>query len=135
MLKQLNFPFVSANVDFSKDDKFTGLFSDVISRNPEEGKIYQGIIKEIDGEKVGIFGLTTAETASLSSPGEITFEDYKEEAEKAVAAFEGQGVNKIIAITHIGYDDNEAIDNDLKLAAEVEGIDVIVGGHSHTAIK
>jgi len=129
------FPFVSANVDFSKDDKFTGLFNDVISSKPEEGKIYQGIIKKIDGEKVGIFGLTTAETASLSSPGEIIFEDYKAEAEKAVKAFEGQKVDKIIAITHIGYDDNEAIDNDLKLAAEVEGIDVIVGGHSHTALK
>lgn len=130
-----NFPFVSANVDFSKDDKFTGLFSDVISSKPEEGKIYQGIIKKIDGKKVGIFGLTTAETASLSSPGEIIFEDYKVEAEKAVKAFEGQKVDKIIAITHIGYDDNEAIDNDLKLAAEVEGIDVIVGGHSHTALN
>ncbi|MFJ5769594.1 bifunctional metallophosphatase/5'-nucleotidase [Psychrobacillus sp. NPDC093180] len=129
------FPFVSANVDFSKDDKFTGLFSDVISSKPEEGKIYQGIIKEIDGEKVGIFGLTTAETASLSSPGKVTFEDYKAEAEKAVKAFEGQGVDKIIAITHIGFDDNAAIDNDLTLAAEVEGIDVIVGGHSHTTLS
>ena len=61
-MEAAKFPFVSANVDFSKDDKFTGLFNDVISSKPEEGKIYQGIIKEIDGEKVGIFGLTTAET-------------------------------------------------------------------------
>ncbi len=44
------------------------------------------------------------------------------------------GVNKIVAITHIGYDDNPAVDNDLNLAAQVEGIDVIVGGHSHTQL-
>ena len=129
------FPFVSANADFSNDDKFTGLFSDLISSEPEEGKIYNGIIKEINGEKVGIFGLTTPETVDLSSPGAITFGDYIEEAERAVAAFESQGVDKIIALTHIGYDDNPAVDNDLILAATVDGIDVIVGGHSHTQLN
>nr|WP_106783648.1 choice-of-anchor I family protein [Lysinibacillus timonensis] len=134
-IKGANFPFVSSNVNFTADEKFTGLFSDLISSEPENGKIYNGIIKEINGEKVGIFGLTTAETKDLSSPGAITFEDYKVEAEKAVKAFEDKGVDKIIAITHIGYDDNAAIDNDLTLAKEVEGIDVIVGGHSHTTLK
>ena len=58
-----------------------------------------------------------------------------EEAEKAVAAFEGMGVDKIVAVTHIGYDDNAAVDNDLTLASHVDGIDVIVGGHTHTAIE
>jgi 5'-nucleotidase / UDP-sugar diphosphatase len=129
------FPFVSANVDFSKDDKFTGLFSDLISSDPEKGEIYNGIIKEINGEKVGIFGLTTPETVDISSPGAITFSDYIDEAERAVAAFENQGVDKIIALTHIGYDDNPAVDNDLILAATVDGIDVIVGGHSHTQLN
>lgn len=130
-----HFPFVSANVNFAADEKFQGLFSDTISSEPEKGKIYNGIVKEINGEKVGIFGLTTQETQDLSSPGAITFEDYKEEAQKAVKAFEDKGVDKIIAITHIGYDDNAAVDNDLILAAEVEGIDVIVGGHSHTTLS
>lgn len=134
-IKGANFPFVSANVGFSADDHFKGLFSDLISSKPEKGKIYNGIIKEINGEKVGIFGLTTAETKDISSPGSIVFEDYIEEAEKAVKAFEGQGVDKIIALTHIGYDDNAAIDNDLTLAAAVKGIDVIVGGHSHTQLN
>ncbi|WP_274310435.1 bifunctional metallophosphatase/5'-nucleotidase [Solibacillus daqui] len=134
-IKAAKFPFVSSNVDFTKDNKFNGLFSDLNSSKPENGKIYNGIIKEINGEKVGIFGLTTAETKSISSPGSIQFEDYIAEAKKAVAAFEGQGVNKIIAVTHIGYDDNAAIDNDLTLAKQVEGIDIIVGGHSHTPLN
>ncbi|MGE7622645.1 bifunctional metallophosphatase/5'-nucleotidase [Viridibacillus sp. NPDC096237] len=133
-IKGAKFPFISANVDFSADKRFTGLFTDLISSKPEKGKIYNGIIKEINGEKVGIFGLTTEETKDISSPGSIVFENYIKKAEKAVKAFEGQGVNKIIALTHIGYDDNAAIDNDLTLAAAVEGIDVIVGGHSHTQL-
>ncbi|UHA62519.1 5'-nucleotidase C-terminal domain-containing protein [Metabacillus litoralis] len=130
-----NFSFVSSNVDFSADDKFTGLFSDLISSEPENGKIYNGIIKEVNGEKVGFFGLTTAETADISSPDKVKFEDYIEEAEKAVKAFEDLGVNKIVAVTHIGYDDNPEYDNDLELAANVAGIDVIVGGHSHTELE
>ncbi|MGE7919917.1 bifunctional metallophosphatase/5'-nucleotidase [Viridibacillus sp. NPDC093762] len=134
-IKGANFPFISANVDFSADKRFTGLFTDLISSKPEKGKIYNGIIKEINGEKVGIFGLTTEETKDISSPGSIVFENYIKEAEKAVKAFEGQGVDKIIALTHIGYDDNAKIDNDLILASTVKGIDVIVGGHSHTQLN
>lgn len=129
-----NFPFVSSNVNFSGDERFKGLFTDLISSDPKKGKIYNGIIKEIDGEKVGIFGLTTAETKDISSPGSVAFENYIEEAKKAVKAFEGKGVDKIVALTHIGYDDNPVVDNDLTLAASVEGIDLIVGGHSHTQL-
>lgn len=133
-IKSAEFPFVSSNINFSKDEKFTGLFSDLISSEPENGKIYNGIVKEVNGEKVGIFGLTTAETVDISSPGAVTFENYLEEAKKAVKAFEELGVNKIIVLSHLGYDDNSAIDNDQELAKRVDGIDVIVGGHSHTEL-
>ncbi|WP_034262660.1 bifunctional metallophosphatase/5'-nucleotidase [Bacillus sp. J33] len=134
-VKGAQFPFVSSNVDFTEDANLQGLFSDVISSEPANGKIYNGIIKEVNGERVGFFGLTTAETADISSPGNVKFENYIEEAEKAVAAFEDMGVNKIVAVTHIGYDDNPNMDNDLVLAANVDGIDVIVGGHSHTQLN
>ncbi|WP_312505609.1 5'-nucleotidase C-terminal domain-containing protein [Lysinibacillus sp.] len=133
-VKGAKFPFVDANTDFSADDKFTGLFTDLISSEPENGKIYSGIVKEIDGEKVGIFGLTTEETKAVASPDKVTFSNYIEEAKKAVAAFEGMGVNKIIALTHIGFEDNANIDNDQLLAKNVEGIDIIVGAHDHTKL-
>lgn len=133
-VKGAKFPFVDANTDFSADDKFTGLFTDLVSSEPENGKIYSGIVKEIDGEKVGIFGLTTEETLDIASPGKVKFTNYIEEAKKAVAAFEGMGVNKIIALTHIGYNDNPNVDNDILLAKNVPGIDIIVGGHDHTKL-
>ena len=133
-IKAAKFPFVSSNVDFSQDELFDGLFNTKISATPENANIYTGIVKEIDGQKVGIFGLTTADTKDISSPGKVTFSNYIEDAKKMVAEFERMGINKIVAITHIGYDDNPAVDNDLELAKAVEGIDVIVGGHSHTVL-
>ncbi|MFC7321862.1 5'-nucleotidase C-terminal domain-containing protein [Halobacillus campisalis] len=128
------FPYVSSNVDFSQDSNMKDLFNDEMTDSPEDGQIYNSVIEEIDGEKVGVFGLTTAETADISSPEDITFEDYIEAAEEQVASFEKEGIDKIVGLTHIGYDDNPNYDNDLLLAEHVEGIDVIVGGHSHTSL-
>ncbi len=135
-VKEARFPFVSANVNFTDDANLQSRFhNDVTTASPVDGEIYNGIIKVVNGEKIGIFGLTTAETATISSPGEgVKFENYIEEAQKSVDALKAQGVNKIVALTHIGYDDSLSWDNDLELAKQVEGIDVIVGGHSHTKL-
>ncbi|WP_438315867.1 5'-nucleotidase C-terminal domain-containing protein [Sporosarcina sp. FA9] len=134
-VKAAQFPIVSANTDFSADSLFDGLQSHTFPEKPENGKIYNGIIKEVNGEKVGIFGLTTEETVDISSPDKVTFSNYIEEAKKAVASFEKAGVNKIIAITHIGYNDSDLIDNDILLAKGVPGIDIIVGGHTHVKLE
>ncbi|GIN64100.1 hypothetical protein J27TS8_40930 [Robertmurraya siralis] len=136
-VKNADFPFVSANVDFSKDSLFSttykgGTIADIDA--DVDGKIFDGVIKEVNGEKVGIFGLTTEETVTISSPGAVEFTNYIEEARKMVDAFEEKGINKIIAVTHLGFDDNVEFDNDLELATKVDGIDVIVGGHTHTTL-
>ena len=133
-IKGAQFPIISANVDASKDANLKDLFTGTIAEEPENGKVFDGIIKTINGEKVGFFGLTTEETSTISSPVEVTFTNYIDEAKTAVAAFEKLGINKIVAVTHLGYDDNPEIDNDRILAAEVAGIDLIVGGHSHTEL-
>ena len=134
-IKGAKFPVVGANVDVSKDAQLNDLQSRTVSATPTNGRIYDAIIKHIDGEKVGIFGLTTAETAAISSPGSVAFENYLQKAAATVEKLEAQGVNKIIALTHIGYDDNAAIDNDQELAKRVDGIDIVVGGHSHTQLN
>ncbi|WP_432357378.1 5'-nucleotidase C-terminal domain-containing protein [Sporosarcina sp. UB5] len=133
-VKGAKFPFVAANVDFSGDSHFDGLQTREVTAKPENGKIFNGIVKEVNGEKIGIFGLTTEETVAISSPGEIEFTNYIVEAKAAVAAFEEMGINKIIAVTHIGFDDNAAVDNDQELAKNVPGIDIIVGGHTHSKL-
>ncbi|WP_413306987.1 cell wall-binding repeat-containing protein [Bacillus sp. 1P10SD] len=135
-VKQAYFPFVSSNVNFTNDANMQSRFhNDTITEEPDAGEIYDGIIKEVNGERIGIFGLTTAETETISSPGAgVDFENYIEEAKASVAALQAQGVDKIIALTHLGYDDSLEWDNDQELAKQVEGIDVIVGGHTHSKL-
>ncbi|MDW0116338.1 5'-nucleotidase C-terminal domain-containing protein [Sporosarcina thermotolerans] len=133
-VKAAKFPFVSANVDFSKDKLFDGLQTRNVSANYKDGQIYDGIVINVNGQKVGVFGLTTEETPTISSTGEVKFENYIERAKASVKAFEAQGVNKIIALTHIGFDDSLVWDNDQELAKQVAGIDIIVGGHTHSSI-
>ncbi|MBZ5202065.1 5'-nucleotidase C-terminal domain-containing protein [Planomicrobium chinense] len=132
---EADFPFVSANVDFAANEFLGEWQHKEYTADYGDGEIYNGIIKEVNGEEIGIFGLTTEETASISSPADVEFTNYLEAAEEAVAAFEEAGVDKIVALTHIGFDDSIKFDNDLTLAKEVEGIDVIVGGHTHTKVS
>ncbi|QWU16632.1 2',3'-cyclic-nucleotide 2'-phosphodiesterase/5'-or 3'-nucleotidase, 5'-nucleotidase family [Paenibacillus sophorae] len=131
-----SFPFVSANIDFTtKNSELAGLYHNEtgLIGDPgtpaKNGNIYPTVIKDVYDEKVGIIGLTTEETVGLSSPGDtITFENYKTSAEKAVSMLQAKGINKIIALSHLGYN------IDQQLAVEVPAIDIIVGGHTHTKL-
>lgn len=134
-VKGANFPLLGTNIDFSKDTYMKNLVNTTPAvENAPGGKTYHSIVKNIDGEKIGIFGLTTEDTTAISSPMNVQFKNYLQSAKEAVKQFEAAGINKIIAVTHLGYDSNPAVGNDLKLA-EVDGIDVIVGGHSHTTLQ
>ncbi len=130
-VKGAEFPFVSSNVDFSKEPLLKEYLAVQADNGAAEGgKIYNTIIKEVGGEKIGLFGLTTEDTKFLASPGEnITFENYLEQAQAAVDELKGKGINKIVALSHIGYD------FDVILANTVKEIDVIIGGHSHTKLS
>ncbi|MCM3323165.1 5'-nucleotidase C-terminal domain-containing protein [Cytobacillus kochii] len=125
-----DFPFVSANVNVENDEILSELKVNEFGYPGENGKIYPAIIKEVDGEKVALFGLTTEDTSFLANPDEaIVFEDAVEMASNTVAALEEEGINKIIALSHLGYTPDQ------ELAEAVQGIDVIVGGHSHTTLE
>ena len=82
-----------------------------------------------EGEPVAVIGLTTEYTSVSSSPGpNVQFLDVIATAQGMTEALEEGGINKIIALTHLGHE------QDLELAASVHGIDIIVGGHSHTML-
>ncbi len=84
-----------------------------------------------DGTSGAAFGLTTADTAVQTSPKNVVglkFTDPIEEARKVMAELHGKA-DFIIAITHLGYDE------DIKLGEAVDGIDLIIGGHSHTEVQ
>ncbi len=110
------FPVICANVDVSAD--------------PQLSKVIKPyVVKTIGKAKVGIIGLITPDTPYISSPGKtLVFQDPAEAAAKYVKELEAQGVNKIIVLSHMGYE------ADKELAAKETGIDVIIGGHSHTLL-
>lgn len=110
----VNFPLLCANCDVTKEPLLVG-------------KIKPYVILEVEGEKVGVIGVVTPDTAWASSPGpNVTFTDPVAAVRAAVADLSAQGINKIVVLSHLGWD------KDIALVQSVSGIDIIVGGHSHT---
>ena len=116
-IETATFPIIGGNFDTTKDPDLKG-------RPP-------GIIViTVGGERIAIIGATTIDTPEISSPGpSVDFQSVADYVRGAVGALEEAGINKIIVLSHIGY----TVDQDL--AAAVPGVDVIVGGHSHTLLS
>ncbi|SHI43046.1 5'-nucleotidase C-terminal domain-containing protein [Lutispora thermophila] len=94
------------------------------------------VIKEVGGLKIGIFGLSTPETAYKTNPKNVeglTFADPVEHAKKMVAELKEQGADAIIALVHLGID-KESKDTSYLVRDNVEGIDLIIDGHSHSTL-
>lgn len=112
------FPVLAANLDCSNDPVFVA-----------QTNLFRSVIREVDGHLVGIVGIVLDEMPSISAPSNVLqFSSGIQAAKECVADLEDQGVNRIIVLSHIGYQ------ADLKLARAVDGIDVIVGGHSHSLL-
>jgi len=94
------------------------------------------VIKEVGGVKVGIFGLATPETKFKSHPKNtegLEFFDSVIIAKLMVAELENK-VDVIVALSHLGLDESSTERSDI-VAEHVEGIDLIVDGHSHTVLE
>ena len=100
--------FLSANVHF--DDYYL------------KKAVKPYIIKEIDGEKYLIIGVTTSDLANLSDTNYAKVTDATEEIKKIVKTVK---YDHLIILSHCG------LDEDRKIAKEVPNIDLIVGGHNH----
>lgn len=89
-------------------------------------------IFEVDGLEIGVFGIATPETLYKSHPDNtkgITFEDIYETSEEMVALLESMDVDVIVGLVHLG-DEGDYTSESLVLA--VDGIDLIIDGHSHS---
>ena len=113
----VTFPVVSGNIDVSAEPAL-------------QGRIHGTLVLERGGERIGIVSALAEDTVDTSSPGPrvrfIRSEDY---LKGAVEGLEAAGINKIIALTHVG------LKRDIEIAQAVPGIDVIIGGHSHTLLS
>ncbi len=115
-INRSRFPWLAANIDFSGVPAIAPL-------------VQPFLVREIGGEKVGIIGLTTEDTPLITRDvGRTVFHDPVSAARRQVEILTALGVNRIIVLSHLGYR------RDLDLAAKVPGIDIIVGGHSHSLL-
>lgn len=120
-----NFPFISANIYYTDSDQ----------------RVFPShITKELQDLKVSIFGLTTEDTPQKSNPRNtkgLKFVPAVQEAKKLVPLLKKQS-DMVIAVTHIGHYENENnsadAPGDVTLARQVNGIDLIVGGHTQKAL-
>ncbi|WP_281983438.1 bifunctional metallophosphatase/5'-nucleotidase [Thalassorhabdomicrobium marinisediminis] len=112
----LDFPILMSNADISGEP----LLADAIQKST---------VIEQGGEKIGLIGLTPQNTDELASPGpNVIFTDPSDAVQAEVDKLEAEGVNKIIVLSHSGYN------VDQQVAENTTGVDVIVGGHTNTLL-
>lgn len=127
--QRIQFPLLAGNWDLSheRESKSLRLATNpkVYSFNAAQGHA-RWFEKEAKGEKIAIFGLSIDKMADIANPDSDTpFVNAVATAKATVSAIHRQGINKIVLLSHLGYE------GDIALAEQVTGISVIVGGHSH----
>lgn len=111
-----DFPVLSANLNLAAEPAL-------------KDKIHASAVLTVGGERIGVVGCTTPDVTNISSPGPtVTLRDLRASVQAEVDKLTTQGINKIIVLSHIGYNE------DKQLAASLHDVDMIVGGHSHTPL-
>ncbi|MFN3317028.1 MAG: CapA family protein, partial [Raineya sp.] len=90
---------------------------------------------EKQGVKIGVFGLGIELKGLVLDKhfGAVKYIDPVGIAKEMVQTLKAQKCDLIICLSHLGYKyENEPKISDVKLAQQVEGIDLIIGGHTHT---
>lgn len=140
------FPYVSANLDFSGDADLRSSFVDTTATAGLElasayrGKIVPSAVLEEGGAKIGLVGATTQILENISSPSgtkvkdndSITSDDLDllaAQLQPVINDLIAQGVNKIILMAHL-----QILGNELALAGKLSGVDVILAAGSNTRL-
>ena len=114
-----------------QESKFKWLAANVIDKKTGKpfGAAEAYVVREFDGVKVAIFGLTLEETKTTSRPGpDVDFLNPCETARKVVAEIHARGIKTVIALTHLSMSEDKEV-------ARCSGVDVIIGGHEHTLLE
>ncbi len=115
-MKESKFQWLAANVTDNKGNSFGGM--------------PPFVIREMDGIKVGIFGILLPDTKTTSKPGpDVRILGSCETAKRIVPQMRAAGAQVIVALTHL------TMREDKQLAHCVPEIDIIIGGHEHTLLQ
>lgn len=101
-------------------------------QNPWNKVIKDSVVAERNGHKYGIIGTSPIDLFKRSKTGVIHDEikvskvpETLKDIQKEIDKFQAQGINKIILVSHLGYTMDKIVAN------QTQGLDIILGGHSH----
>ena len=131
-----------------KGDVLTANFNKELVKNQnkdevqEQGRadldkyIKKSSIVDVKGEKIGLIGASPVDMFERATHPDYhkdctvdDLEDTIEDIQEEIDDLKEQGINKIVLLSHLGYK------RDRVVAQNTQGIDVIVGGHTHELIK
>lgn len=144
------FPYLSANLDFSADaalselatnelfsqDAFQATLEELLA-GVNKPKLAPAVIAERGGEKIGIIGVTTQILESISSPGDVDvltggsndMQALADLIQPVIDDLESQGINKIILSSHL-----QQIQFEEELATLLDGVDIVIAGGSNSLL-
>jgi len=124
---------VFSNAIFSRESDRDDALEEVFQKS----MVKPYVVLKKGGMKIGIFGLMgkdAAEKAPFASP--VKFRDPVEISREMVKVLrEKEKVDMVICLSHSGVQEAKSRSEDEVLAKKIQGIDVIVGGHSHTRLE
>lgn len=144
------FPYLSANLDFSQDVALAPLFTNQLLNNKEyisrpdtlkatspKYKIAPATIKICNGEKIGVIGCTTQILESITSAGGVKVKGVKNNNMPELANYiqpiidqlKGMGVNKIILVSHL-----QQLALERSLVGLLNDVDIIIAGGSSSIL-
>ena len=113
-IREADFPVISGNTEVAAEEALAEVLQD-------------HVVLDVNGQQVAVLSVLTPQTAIISSPGpNVGFADEIAYLEAAVGRLKEAGIDKIIVLSHVGFV------RDQEIAAAVDGISLIIGGHSHT---
>nr|ABK56991.1 5' nucleotidase, putative [Glyptapanteles indiensis] len=113
-INNVSAPVLCCNLDMSKEPEL------------QNSKLLPYVELSVRGHRVGIIGYLTRETMDVAQVDNVKVLDEIDCLRKNVKELKDKGVDIIIGLGHSGYV------RDLEIAKAVEGLDLIVGGHTNT---
>ena len=110
------------------------LDKDFIQQAMDHYGVQETMLLERGGITYGIFGLMGVDSDDCAPTSGFALEDAAQSAERCVASLKEQGAELIICLSHSGTNGEAKLSEDEKLAKAVDGIDVIISGHTHTTL-
>lgn len=108
---------------------------DYVQQAIDDYGVQETLLIERGGVKYGIFGLMGIDADECAPTSGFALEEAEAAAKRCVAELEKQGAEFIICLSHAGTGESLPVSEDEVLAEKVDGIDVIISGHTHTTLE